>query len=91
MSKHFKMYITINNIKGEKRIDLAYPIKNLDSSKEVAVAGLFSDNINYEFTEHWMIDLGLRNKWITAGTYMRQDLIDHVEGKIELTQFDKSP
>ena len=29
------MYITINNIKGEKRIDLSYSIQNFVSSKEV--------------------------------------------------------
>ena len=33
MSKHLKMHITINEIIGEKRIDLTYPIKNFDSSK----------------------------------------------------------
>ena len=26
------MYITINNIKGEKRIDLSYSIQNFDST-----------------------------------------------------------
>ena len=41
MSKHFKMYITITDITGEKRIDLTYPIKG----KEVAVVSVFSDNI----------------------------------------------
>ena len=35
----------IDNIKGEKRIDLTYPIKG----KEVAVVSMFSDNIKYEF------------------------------------------
>ena len=45
MSKHFKMYITITDIIGEKRIDLAYPIPG----EEVAVVSVFSDNIQYEF------------------------------------------
>ena len=31
-----KMYITINDVMGEKTIDLSYPIKNFNSSKEVA-------------------------------------------------------
>ena len=39
------MYITINNVMGEKTIDLSYPIH---SSKEIAVISLFSDNIQYE-------------------------------------------
>ena len=91
MLKHFKMYVTINNIISKKRINLAYPIKNFVSSKEVAVVGLFGDNSNYEFAEPWTIDLGFRNKWIMAGTYTRRELIDLVEGKIELSQFDKNP
>ena len=87
MSKHFKMYITISSIIGEKRIDLAYPIRG----KKVAIVSVFSDNIRYEFTKPWMIDLGLGNKQIVAGTYTRTELIDLVEGKIELIQFDKDP
>ena len=54
------MYIMINNIIGEKRTDLDYPIKN--SNKEVAVLSVFSDNIHYEFTEPHNTKLGLRNK-----------------------------
>ena len=36
LSSH-KMYITINNIKGENRIGLSYSIQNFDSGREVAV------------------------------------------------------
>ena len=42
------MYITINDIKGEKTIDLSYPIQNFDSSKEVAVVRMLSNNIQYK-------------------------------------------
>ena len=42
------MYITINNIKGEKRIDLSYSIQNFDSGKEIAVIRMLSDNVKYE-------------------------------------------
>ena len=38
------MYITINNIKGEKRIDLSYLIH---SDKEIAVIRMLSNNIQY--------------------------------------------
>ena len=38
----------INNIKGEKRIDLSYSIQNFDSDKEIAVIRMLSDNIKYE-------------------------------------------
>ena len=37
------MYITINDIIGEKRIDLSYPIKG----REVAVIRMLSDNVQY--------------------------------------------
>ena len=42
------MYITINNIKGESRIDLSYSIQNFDSGKEVAVIRMLSDNVQYQ-------------------------------------------
>ena len=45
-----KMYITIIDIKGEKMIDLSYRIQNFDSSKEVAVVRMLSDNIQYKMT-----------------------------------------
>ena len=38
------MYITINDIKGEKRIDLSYPIY---SKKEIAVVSMHSNNAQY--------------------------------------------
>ena len=42
------MYITINNIKGKKRIDLSYSIHNFDPGKEIAVIRMLSDNVKYE-------------------------------------------
>ena len=42
------MYITINDNKGGKPIDLSYPIKNFDSSKEITVIRMLSDNVQYE-------------------------------------------
>ena len=47
MSKHFKMYITVTDLVGEKRIDLAYLIW----SKEVVIISMFSDNIQYQIRE----------------------------------------
>ena len=37
------MYITINDVIGEKRIDLSYPIKG----KDIAVVSMLSDNVQY--------------------------------------------
>ena len=42
------MYIMINNMKGEKRIDLSYSIQNFDSDKEIAVIRILIDNVKYE-------------------------------------------
>ena len=42
------MYITITDFVGEKKIDLAYPIRNLNQGKEVAILSMFSDNIQYQ-------------------------------------------
>ena len=78
MSKHFKMYIAITDIVGEKGIDLTYPIQG----KEAAVVSVFSDNIQHEFTEPWLIELESGNKRVTARTYTRQE-------SIELTQLTK--
>ena len=67
------MYITINNAKGEKRINLSYPIQNFDSSKEVEGVIMFSDNIQYEITktlEFKLIDGS--KKQILNGSYMKE-------------------
>ena len=48
------MYITINDIKGEKRIDLSYPIR---SGKEIAVIKVLSNNVQYKVTKsHSIVD-----------------------------------
>ena len=43
-----KMYITIDNIKGESGIDLSYSIQNFDSNKEIAIIRMLSDNVQYD-------------------------------------------
>ena len=48
------MYITINNLKGEKRIDLSYSIH---SDKEIAVIRMLSDNVQYQILKlHAVMD-----------------------------------
>ena len=81
------MYIRITESVGKKRIDLAYLIQD----REVAIVSMFSDIIQYEFTEPWTIELELGNKQTMAGTYMRREFIDLIEGRIELTRFNKHP
>ena len=66
------MYITINDIKGEKRIDLSYSIQNFDStagqgkaSKEIAVIRMLSDNVQYQILKLH----SNAKKIIPSGTY----------------------
>ena len=84
------MYITINNIKGEKRIDLSYSIKNFDSDKEIAVIRMLSDNVKYEILRlHAVMDpISNMKKLIPSGTYASRELLSMLEGIIELNQFE---
>ena len=81
------MYITINDIKGEKRIDLSYPIKNFDSSKEIPVISLFGDNFQYEVERAFTFipPNSPGNKvLISSKTYAGRGLIS-VLGMVDLT------
>ena len=84
------MYITINNIKGEKRIDLSYSIQNFDSGKEIAVIRMLCDNVKYEILKlHAVMDpISNAKKMIPSGTYAGRELISMLEGIVELNQFD---
>ena len=65
------MYITINNIKGENRVDLSYSIRNFDSDKEIAVIRMLSDNVKYEILKlrSVMDNISDAKKMIPNGTY----------------------
>ena len=73
------MYITINNIKGENRIDLSYSIQNFDSSMErlgahtaeIAVIRTLSDNVQYQKLKlrAVMDPISDTKKMIPSGTY----------------------
>ena len=66
---------------GEKIIDLSYPIQNFDSSKEVAVVSMFSDNIQYEMTETFNLKLiDDSEKQILNGSYTKGEL-DAIVGR----------
>ena len=91
------MYITINNIKGEKRIDLSYSIQNFDSSMEhlgtctaeITVIRILSDNVKYEILKlcSVMDPISDTKKMIPSGTYAGRELLSIVEGMVELNQF----
>ena len=84
------MYITINNIKGEKRIDLSCSIQNFDSDKEIAVIRMLSDNVKYETLKlrSVMDPISDAKKLIPSGTYASRQLLSMLEGIIELNQFE---
>ena len=81
------MYITINNVKGEKRIDLSYSIH---SDKEIAVIRMLSDNVQYEILKvrAVMDPISDAKKTIPSGTYAGRQLLSIVEGMVELNQFE---
>ena len=83
------MYITINNIKGEKRIDLSYSIQNFDSGKEIAVIRMLSDNVQYEILKLRAVMDPISNTktMIPSGTYAGRELLSMLEGMVELNQF----
>ena len=80
------MYITLYNIKGEKRIDLSYSIQNFDSDKEITVIRMLSDNVQYQILKlHTVMDpISNTNKMILSGTYAGRVLLSIVEGMVEL-------
>ena len=84
------MYTTINNIKGEKRIDLPYSIQNFDSNKEIAVIRMLSDNVKYEILKlrEVMDPISDAKKTIPSQIYAGRELISMLEGIVELNQFE---
>ena len=83
------MYITIDDIKGEKRIDLSYPIHSLNTIKETAVIIMLSDNIQYNILKlHSVMDpISDTKKMIPSRTYAGRELLSMPEGMVELNEF----
>ena len=81
------MYITINNVKGEKRIDLSYSIH---SDKEIAVTRMLSDNIQYKVLKLCAVmdPVSDMKKMIPKGAYASRQLLSMLEGIIELNKFE---
>ena len=75
------MYITINNIKGEKRIDLSYSIQNFDSDKEIAIIRMLGDNVKYQILKlrSVMDPISDTKKMIPKGAYAGRELISMPE------------
>ena len=93
------MYITINDIIGEKTIDLPYPIRNFSStarrgeaSKEIAVISTLSENTQYEMTKPLKFKLvDGSEKEVLSTTYMSRELNAFVEGKHMISDLNNDP
>ena len=86
------MYVTINDIKGEKMIDLSYPIRNFGSSMEIAVISMLSENTQYEMTKPLKLKLvDGSEKEVLNKTYMSRELNTFVEGKHIISNLDNDP
>ena len=83
------MYITINNIKGEKRTDLSFSIPNFDSSKEIAVIRMLSNNVKCKILKlrAVMDPISATKKIIPSRTYAGRELLSMLEGMVELNEF----
>ena len=70
------MYITINDVIGEKRIDLSYPISSgKDAPVEIAVITMLSDNVQYLLKESMKIRLKSgEDVALKKGVYMDKEL-----------------
>ena len=65
------MYITINDIIGEKRIGLSYSIKG----KDIAVVSMLSDNVQHWLQGHFKVQLKLGKEiMLNKGVYMNKEL-----------------
>ena len=83
------MYITINDVIGEKTIDLTYSIQNFDSGREVAVIRMLSDNVQYQLLKLRLVvdPISDTKKMIPSGTYAGRELLSMLEGMVELNEF----
>ena len=83
------MYIKVNDVKGEKRIDLSYPIHSLNTIKEIAVIIMLSDNVQYNILKlrSVMNPISDTKKLIPSRTYAGRELLSMLEGIVELNKF----
>ena len=80
------MYITVNDIIGEKRIDLSYPIY---PRKEIAVVSMLNNNVQYQILKlrSVMDPISDTKKMIQSRTYAGRELLSMLEGMVERNEF----
>ena len=80
------MYITINDITGEKTIDLSYPIH---SGMEIAFVSMLSDNVQYWL--QWSIEVLLKTSRkivLNKGVYMDKELNSLIGMELRMQMID---
>ena len=86
------MYIMINDVIGEKTIDLSYSIWNFSFSKEIAVISMLSENTQYEMTKPLKLKLADGSeKEVLSKTYRSRELNAFVEGERIVSDLDGDP
>ena len=79
------MYITINDIIGEKRIDLSYPIKG----KEIAVISMLSSNVQYWLQGSIKVLLKMGKKIVlNKGVYTDKELNSLIGTELKCQMLD---
>ena len=86
------MYIMINDIKGEKMIDLFYPICSTSrQGKEITVICMLSENTQYEMKKPLKLKMvDGSEKEILSEIYTSRELKAFVEGK-HISDLDNDP
>ena len=85
MLKHLKMYITIIDIVGEKRIDLAYLIRGTD----VTVISMFNKNVQHQIREPLKVLLKMNEeKQLQEGVITDRELNAPIGRKLITTLLD---
>ena len=79
------MYITINDVIGEKRIDLSYPIKG----KDIAVVSMLSGNVQYWLQGSIEVLLNTGKKVVlNKGVYMDRELSSLIGTELRVQMID---
>ena len=82
----------INDIIGEKIIDLSYPIRNFGSSMEITVISMLSENTQYEMTKPLKLKLADGSeKEVLSKTYTSRELNAFVEEKHIISDLNNDP
>ena len=90
------MYIMINDVIDEKRIDLSYSIQNFGSTagrgKEIAVISILSENTQHEMIKPLKLKLvDGSKKEVLNKTYTSRELKAFVEGKHIVSDLGNDP